>query len=84
MATALATQQPASPIAVVRQNLTQMAPQFEAALPKHITVEKFTRVALTAIQNNPDLPRRTARSLFGSIVRLAQDGLLPTGAKPRS
>jgi recombination protein RecT len=79
MATALATQQPASPIAVIRQNLTQMAPQFEAALPKHITVEKFTRVALTAIQNNPDLAKADRTSLFGSIVRLAQDGLLPDG-----
>jgi recombination protein RecT len=75
----MATQLNQNPIAVIRQNLTQMAPQFEAALPKHISVEKFTRVALTAIQNNPSLAQADRTSLFGSIVRLAQDGLLPDG-----
>jgi recombination protein RecT len=67
------------PITVIRQNLHQMAPQFEAALPKHVTVEKFTRVAMTAIQNQPDLATVDRTSLFSSIVRLAQDGLLPDG-----
>ncbi|AYJ87631.1 rect protein [Sphingomonas paeninsulae] len=78
MATNLADRR-ADPIAVIRQNLTQMAPQFQAALPKHVTVEKFTRVAMTAIQNNPDLAGLDRSSLFGAIVRLAQDGLLPDG-----
>lgn len=34
---------------------------------------------MTAIQNNPDLAGADRSSLFGSIVRLAQDGLLPDG-----
>ncbi len=68
-----------NPVAVIRQNLHAMAPQFQAALPKHITVEKFTRVAMNAIQNNPDLANADRSSLFGAIVRLAQDGLLPDG-----
>ena len=81
MATQLATreEQRANPVAVIRQNLTQMAPELKAALPAHVSVEKFTRVAMTAIQNNPDLQNADRRSLFGSIVRLAQDGLLPDG-----
>lgn len=78
MATSLAERR-ADPITVIRQNLHQMAPQFEAALPKHVTVEKFTRVAMTAIQNQPDLAQVDRQSLFGAIVRLAQDGLLPDG-----
>ena len=78
MATQLAEAR-ANPVQVIRQNLTAMAPQFEAALPKHISVEKFTRVAMTAIQNNPDLAGADRNSLFGAIVRLAQDGLLPDG-----
>lgn len=78
MATELAERR-ADPITVIRQNLHQMAPQFEAALPKHVTVEKFTRVAMTAIQNQPDLAQVDRQSLFGAIVRLAQDGLLPDG-----
>jgi len=68
-----------NPIAVLRQNLQAMAPELKAALPAHVTVEKFTRVAQTAIQNNPDLLNVDRKSLFGAIVRLAQDGLLPDG-----
>jgi len=71
--------QAANPVAVIRQNLTQMAPEFRAALPAHVSVEKFSRVAMTAIQANPQLQDADRRSLFGAIVRLAQDGLLPDG-----
>jgi recombination protein RecT len=75
----MASQATANPVAVIRQNLTAMAPEFKAALPAHVPVEKFTRVAMTAIQNNPTLQNADRRSLFGAIVRLAQDGLLPDG-----
>lgn len=68
-----------NPVVVIRQTLTQMAPEFKAALPAHVSEEKFRRVAMTAIQNNPDLAEADRRSLFGAIVRLAQDGLLPDG-----
>lgn len=68
-----------NPIAVIRQNLTAMQPEFKAALPAHVPVEKFSRVAMTAIQSNPDLMDADRRSLFGACVKLAQDGLLPDG-----
>lgn len=68
-----------NPVAIIRQNLEVMAPQFKAALPAHVTVEKFSRVAMTAIQNNPQLQNADRGSLFGAVVRLAQDGLLPDG-----
>jgi hypothetical protein len=54
----MATQANANPVAVIRQNLTQMAPEFKAALPAHVSVEKFTRVVMTAIQNTPDAAER--------------------------
>ncbi|WP_082813421.1 recombinase RecT [Sphingopyxis terrae] len=76
---AVAERRPASPIQVLRDNLTQMQPELKMALPQHVTVEKFSRVAMTAIQNNPDLLNCDRKSLFGAIVRLAQDGLLPDG-----
>lgn len=79
MATQLATTERASPIVVLRQNLQAMAPELKMALPQHVTVEKFSRVAMTAVQNNPDLLNCDRKSLFGAIVRLAQDGLLPDG-----
>lgn len=78
MATA-ADERTANPIAVIRQNLDQMAPEFKAALPSHVAPEKFIRVAKTAIQNTPALVNADRRSLFGAFVRLAQDGLLPDG-----
>lgn len=68
-----------NPVAIIRQNLEVMAPQFKAALPAHVTVEKFSRVAMTAIQNNPQLQNADRSSLFGAVVKLAQDGLLPDG-----
>ena len=68
-----------NPVAVIRENLNAMAPEFKAALPEHVSVEKFTRVAMTAIQNTPALVNADRRSLFGACVRLAQDGLLPDG-----
>lgn len=79
MATTPVEQQSANPVAVIRQNLQVMAPEFKAALPPHISVEKFTRVAQTAIQNTPSLAAADRRSLFGAFVKLAQDGLLPDG-----
>lgn len=68
-----------NPIAVIRQNLKVMAPELKAALPKHVTVERFTRVVMTALQNNATLVNADRQSLFGAVVRLAQDGLLPDG-----
>jgi recombination protein RecT len=69
----------ANPIAVIKQNLQAMEPEFKAALPPHIPVDKFVRVAKTALQNTPALVNADRRSLFGAFVRLAQDGLLPDG-----
>ncbi|MER9961683.1 recombinase RecT [Mesorhizobium sp. M0045] len=54
-----------------------MEVQFKAALPAHIPVERFVRVVMTAIQNNPDLLKVSRRSLFNSAMKAAQDGLLP-------
>lgn len=71
--------QPNNPVAVIRQNMTALAPELKNALPAHVSVDKFTRVAMTAIQNNPALQNADRRSLFGAVVRLAQDGLLPDG-----
>lgn len=75
----MASQENANPIAVIRQNLTAMAPELRAALPAHVSVEKFSRVVMTALQQAPALVNSDRRSLFGAVVRLAQDGLLPDG-----
>lgn len=68
-----------SPIAILRQQLDGMSGQFSAALPAHIPVERFSRVLMTAIQNNPDLLSADRKSLWNSAMKAAQDGLLPDG-----
>ena len=51
--------------------------QFAAALPKHINSERFTRIAITTIRQNPDLAKCSQESLLGSLMVLAQLGLEP-------
>lgn len=63
----------------VRHQITAMAPQFKAALPAHVSPEKFVRVTMTAVQQNPDLLNADRRSLYGAAMRAAQQGLLPDG-----
>jgi len=60
-----------------RGQLQKMEDQFRAALPPHIPAERFTRVVLTAVQNNPKLLNCTRQSLFNAAMQAAQDGLLP-------
>lgn len=67
-------------VAVVRHELAGMTEQFKAALPAHIPVERFCRVVMTAVQNNPDLVVKCSRrSLWNAAMKAAQDGLLPDG-----
>lgn len=68
-----------TPMEEVRGALTAMSPQFAMALPKQIDPEKFVRVAMTALQNNPDLVMADRRTLYSACMRSAQDGLLPDG-----
>lgn len=77
--TAVAERQ-VSPVAEARLQLENLSGQFKAALPAHIPVERFARVVMTAIQNNPDLLNKAdRRSLWNSAMKAAQDGLLPDG-----
>lgn len=63
----------------VRGAIEKMAPQFKAALPAHVSVEKFVRVTLTAVQTNPNLLEADRRTLFAAATKAAQMGLLPDG-----
>jgi recombination protein RecT len=63
----------------VRGAIEKMSPQFKAALPAHVSVEKFVRVTLTAVQTNPNLLEADRRTLFAAATKAAQMGLLPDG-----
>lgn len=52
-----------------------------AALPKHLTPERFIRVALTAFTKTPKLMDCDQPSLFASLLTLSQLGLEPDGRR---
>jgi len=66
-------------IDVVRQTIEAMEPQFVMALPPQINPKKFIRTTITAVQMNQDLLACDRRSLLGSCMKAAQDGLLIDG-----
>jgi recombination protein RecT len=73
-------QKPAEkPIDLIRTQLylPTMQAQLKSALPPHVTVDKFLRVAMTALQQNPGLLNMDRGSLFAAVVSSAQLGLLP-------
>jgi phage RecT family recombinase len=49
------------------------------ALPPGLDLDRFTRTALMAVQQNPDLMGNDQQSLYLSIMQCAKDGLLPDG-----
>lgn len=68
-----------APIDDLKRTIVRLEPQFKAALPAHITPEKFVRVLLTAVQNTPALVNADRNSLLGACMKAAQAGLLPDG-----
>ncbi|PAB61339.1 recombination protein RecT [Anaeromicrobium sediminis] len=54
-----------------------MEPEIKKALPKVITPERFTRMALTALSVNPKLAECTPKSFMGALMNAAQLGLEP-------
>lgn len=79
MNSVIAAKSPQKPIDLIRTQLylPAMREQLKAALPPSVTVEKFLRVAMTALQQNPKLADMDRNSLFAAIVSSAQLGLLP-------
>lgn len=47
------------------------------ALPKHISVERMTRIALTAYRRTPKLGECDPRSVFAAVIQASQLGLEP-------
>jgi recombination protein RecT len=68
-----------TPIQDFQNSLTVMRPQLEKALPAHVSVDKFERTLLTAVQKEPKLLQVQRQTLWESVVKCASDGLLPDG-----
>mgnify|MGYP000871552532 CR=1 FL=1 len=68
-----------SPFDAFRVDLNKLQTEIKKLLPEHISIERFERVVLTAIQMNPDLLNKDRKSLFNACLRAASDGLLVDG-----
>lgn len=68
-----------TPYEAMKNTINKMSGEFKAALPPQIPVDKFIRTTLTAISMNPGLLQADRKSLLGSAMKAAQDGLLLDG-----
>lgn len=59
----------------LRQLIEQLKPQIALALPKHISVDRIARIAMTAIGNNPKLAACTPNSFLAALMQASQLGL---------
>lgn len=61
----------------IQDMVKAMMPEIKKALPSVITPERFTRIALSAINNNPDLAKCTPLSFLAALMNAAQLGVEP-------
>ena len=61
----------------IKEWIVAMKPQIEKALPSVITPDRFTRMALTAVAQNPKLGECSPASFCGAMLQAAQLGLEP-------
>ncbi len=53
--------------------------QIQASLPPSVSLDRFTAVTIAAINHNQDLLGADRQSFYNSVVKAAQEGLLPDG-----
>ena len=58
-----------------------MKAQFALALPKHLSVERFCRVAITALSRTPKLRGTTPESFMRCLLDLSAYGIEPDGRR---
>lgn len=68
-------------LAVVCQSLVhpEMQAKFKQVLPADVSLDRFTRVTLTAIQKNPAILDCDRTSFYNSCLDAANRGLMPDG-----
>lgn len=57
--------------------MKKMAPAMAQALPKHMDIDRLTRLAMTTIRTTPALKDADVGSLLGAVMQAAQLGLEP-------
>lgn len=61
----------------IAEMVKAMMPEIKRALPSVITPERFTRIALSALNNTPELQQCTPMSFITALLNSAQLGLEP-------
>ncbi|AOT24330.1 RecT-like DNA pairing protein [Propionibacterium phage B3] len=64
-------------VTTFRHTLVQMKNEIAAALPAHMTGDRFLRLILTEVRKNPELAECSTESIFGGILTAAALGLEP-------
>ncbi|MDG1603823.1 recombination protein RecT [Bacillus paranthracis] len=68
---------PTSPEQTVEAYMKKMGPRMAEVLPKHMDMDRMSRIALTTIRTNPTLLECTVPSLMGAVMQAVQLGLEP-------
>ncbi|MDK7537829.1 recombination protein RecT [Bacillus paranthracis] len=68
---------PVSPEQTVEAYMKKMGPRMAEVLPKHMDMDRMSRIALTTIRTNPMLLECTVPSLMGAVMQAVQLGLEP-------
>ncbi|MGA5660416.1 recombination protein RecT [Bacillus bombysepticus] len=68
---------PVTPEQTVEAYMKKMAPRFAEVLPKHMSLDRMSRIALTTIRTNPKLLECKVPSLMGAVMQAVQLGLEP-------
>lgn len=61
----------------IKEYIVAMKSGIAAALPSVMTPERFTRIALSAVSNNPKLQKCSSQSFLAAMMTAAQLGLEP-------
>jgi len=64
-------------VTTVRDLMLSNKEQILAALPRHLSVDRLIRTAMTSVSTTPGLMDCTPRSLLGAVIQCAQLGLEP-------
>ena len=59
----------------------KMVEQYKGLLPPNVSVDRFTRTTIVAVNQNPDILNADRQSLFNAVSRAAASGLLPDGSQ---
>lgn len=62
-------------------NSQSMMDQFRRALPRHLSPDRFARIAITALTRTPKLQQCTPESLMKCLLDLSATGLEPDGRR---